>query len=163
MCGIAVSSSRVKEAVLHGIAVPVIWPLMSNVGQYLEDFRLNSQWIHNFGQLLYDQEIGATSNDLAFRSLYRSIRDLLTFSCEGWLEVHCWCIHARDKKKNKKTSEMDTAWPIINAVSVFRRFSTRDNVFANFSYGIAVPLMSPSSRGIPKGTLNLTVRESAKV
>ena len=33
----------VKEAVLHGIAVPVIWPPMSNVGQYLEDFRLNSQ------------------------------------------------------------------------------------------------------------------------
>ena len=94
MCGIAVSSSRVKEAVLHGIAVPVIWPLMSNVGQYLEDFRLNSQWIHNFGQLLYDQEIGGTSNHLAFRSLYRSIRDLLTFSREGWLEVDCWCIHS---------------------------------------------------------------------
>ena len=58
---------------------------------------------------------------------------------------------------------MDTAWPIINAVSVFRRFSTRDFVYANFSYGIAVPLMSPSWRGIPEGTLNLTVRESAKV
>ena len=56
---------------------------MSNVGQYLEEFRLNGKWIHNLWQLLYDK-IGRTSNDLAFRWLYRSIWDLLTVFREGW-------------------------------------------------------------------------------
>ena len=55
MCGIAVSSSRAvcgfssfwltlfgkKLKILDGIAVLFIWPLLSNVGQFLEDFRLN--------------------------------------------------------------------------------------------------------------------------
>ena len=54
MCGIAVSSSPVvcgfssfwltvfgKRRSSHGIAVLFIWPLLSNVGEYLGDFRLN--------------------------------------------------------------------------------------------------------------------------
>ena len=86
MCGILVSSSPAvcgfssfwltvfgkRKRILHRITVLFIWPLLSNVGQYFEDFRLNGKWIHNFWQLLYD-EIGRTSNDLAFRSLYRPI------------------------------------------------------------------------------------------
>ena len=73
------------KKIVHGIAVLFIWPLLSMVGQYLKEFRLNGKWIHNFWQLLYD-EIGRTSNDLAFRSMYRSVQDLLTFfSRRLWL------------------------------------------------------------------------------
>ena len=60
---------------------------------------------------------------------------------------------------------MDTAWPIINAVSVFPRFLTWYFGICQFFLrycGIGQPLMSPSWRGIPEGTY-LTVRESAKV
>ena len=32
-----------EKKVHHGIAVLFIWPLLSNVGQYLEDFRLNGK------------------------------------------------------------------------------------------------------------------------
>ena len=70
-----------------------------------------------------------------------------------------------NKQTNKKTLEMDTAWPIINAVSVFRRFSTRYFGICQFFLrccGIGWPLMSPSWRGIPDGTY-LTVSEGAKV
>ena len=56
MCGIVVSSSPVvcgfhgllangirRKKILHSIAVLFIWPLLSNVGQYLEEFRLNGK------------------------------------------------------------------------------------------------------------------------
>ena len=87
---------------LHGIEVPFTCALLSNSGQYLEDFGLNSKWIHNFWQLIYD-EIGRTSNYWAFQSLFWSIifevfsRFLLT------AEVDFWCIHAW----GKQTREMD--------------------------------------------------------
>ena len=35
------------KTILHSIAVPFIWPLLSHVGQYLEDFRHNGKWLHN--------------------------------------------------------------------------------------------------------------------
>ena len=77
---------------------------------------------------------GRTSNDLAFRSLYRSIRDLHTFLAKA--EVDVWCIHAWDKKKKN-----------INAVSVFRPCSPRYFGICHFSVrycGIGYPIKAPS-------------------
>ena len=111
------------------------------MGQYLKDLRLNGKWIHNFWQLLYD-EIDRTSNDLAFRSLYRSIQDLLIFSHEGWgwfLVYTCL---------TKKTREMDTTWSKRHRSYMryryFVHFRHGISVFVNFSYGIGYPPMSPS-------------------
>ena len=76
---------------------------------------------------------GRTSNDLVFRSLYRSIRDLHTFSREGW----GWCVvyTCLRWKKDK------------NAVSAFCPCSTRCFGICQFSLrycGIGYPPMSPS-------------------
>ena len=35
------------KKILHSIAVPFIWPLLSHVGQHLADFRHNGKWLHN--------------------------------------------------------------------------------------------------------------------
>ena len=52
-------------------------------------------------------------------------------------EVDFWCILASDKTASEMDTNFEQAWPIINAMSVFRRFSTRYFV-AKFSYGIGV-------------------------
>ena len=94
-------NKKKNKKILPGIAVPFIWPLLSNVGQYVEDIRLNGKWIHNFRRLLYD-EISRTSNNLAFWWLYRSTCDL-TFTREGW----GWFLVYTDAWY-KKIREMDT-------------------------------------------------------
>ena len=55
-------------------------------------------------------------NDQAFRYLYQSIQGLHKFSCKGrgWLLVHTMLAITRHAR-----------WPIINVVSVLRRFSAR--------------------------------------
>ena len=113
MCGLAVSSSpsvcgfsslwlrySVKEDPSRYCGT-VHWALLSR-SISVEDFRLNGNWIHNFWHLHYD-EICRTSNDLAFRSLYRSIRDLLTFSREGWGWFLAYtCTHEVDTTLSKR-------------------------------------------------------------
>ena len=79
-----------RRSFTQGIAVPFICALLSNAGQYWNtlDLTINA-WLNSFWQLIYDG-IGRTSNDRAFRSLWRSIRGL-TFSrgdCWGWFLVY---------------------------------------------------------------------------
>ena len=69
----------------------------------------------------------------ASRSLHRSSLRFLVMS-----EVHFWCIHAW----GKQTREMDTTWPIINAVSAFRRFLTRYFGICQFFLLPNVPLLA---------------------
>ena len=112
MCGIAVSSSRAvcglssfwltvfgkrrSFTVLRYCSFGLSCLMQVNIWKSL-DLTVNEYTISDKSY----SKIGRTSNDLAFRSLYRSIRDLLTWrrlrliSCVYMLEI--------------KTREMDTA------------------------------------------------------
>ena len=106
ICGIAVSSSpavcgfssfwltvfgkRRSEKILHGISVPFICALLSNIDQYncsTNHSKLNRLIKVNIFKTLdlmvndytIDDEIGRASNDWAFRSLY-SLRSSNVFS-----------------------------------------------------------------------------------
>ena len=95
MCGIAVSWA-LRYAVFHPsgwrysvkedpsrYCATVHLASVSTVFQYLEDFRLNGKWVHNFWQLNLPMMkfVGHLMTWLSFRSLYWSI---LTFFREGW-------------------------------------------------------------------------------
>ena len=47
----------------HSIAVLFICTLLSNAGQYFQDFRLNGKWLQNLWRLIYD-EIGKASKTI---------------------------------------------------------------------------------------------------
>ena len=111
--------------------------LLSSAGQYLEDFRLNGKWLHNFWQLIYStmKLVGHPMTRL-FDHCTDQFDVFLRFL--AMTEVDFWCLHSWDKI----TCEMDTTLSKRDPSKIqywyFINFWHGILVSANFSYGIAV-------------------------